>query len=48
MRDHTKFRAFELADEVVRLIYLATWEFSKTVAERKNDSNYSCHFNRRG
>jgi four helix bundle protein len=29
MRDHTKFRAFELADEVVRLIYLATREFSK-------------------
>ena len=27
MRDHTKLRAFELADEAVRLIYLATREF---------------------
>ena len=29
MRDHTKHRAFELADEVVLLIYRATWEFPK-------------------
>jgi four helix bundle protein len=29
MRDHTKFRAFELADEVVLLIYRATREFPK-------------------
>ena len=29
MRDHTKLRAFELADEVVLLIYRATREFPK-------------------
>jgi four helix bundle protein len=29
MRDHTKLRAFELADEVVLLIYRATMEFPK-------------------
>ena len=29
MRDHTKLRAFELADEVVILIYRATREFPK-------------------
>ena len=29
MRDHTKLRAFELADEVVLLIYRATVEFPK-------------------
>jgi four helix bundle protein len=29
MRDHTKLRAFELADEVVFLIYRATREFPK-------------------
>jgi four helix bundle protein len=29
MRDHTKLRAFELADEVVLLIYPATKEFPK-------------------
>ena len=29
MRDHTKLRAFELADEVVLLIYRATTEFPK-------------------
>ncbi|MEA3223521.1 MAG: four helix bundle protein [Thermodesulfobacteriota bacterium] len=29
MRDHTKLRAFELADEVVLLIYQATREFPK-------------------
>ena len=29
MRDHTKLRAFELADEVVLLIYRATKEFPK-------------------
>ena len=29
MRVHTKLRAFELADEVVLLIYRATIEFSK-------------------
>ena len=27
MRDHTKLRVFELADEAVRLIYLSTREF---------------------
>ena len=27
MRDHTKLRAFELADEVALLIYRATMEF---------------------
>ncbi len=27
MRDHTKLRVFELADEAVRLIYLAAREF---------------------
>ena len=29
MRDHTKLRAFELADEVALLIYRATREFPK-------------------
>ena len=29
MRDHTKLRAFELADEVVLLIYQATADFPK-------------------
>ncbi|MDY7038988.1 MAG: four helix bundle protein [Thermodesulfobacteriota bacterium] len=29
MRDHTKLRAFELADEVALLIYRATMEFPK-------------------
>jgi len=29
MRDHTKLRAFELADEVAFLIYQATKEYSK-------------------
>jgi len=29
MRDHTKLRAFELADEVVLLIYQATRKFPK-------------------
>lgn len=29
MRDHTKLRAFELADEVVVLVYRATAEFPK-------------------
>ena len=29
MRDHTKLRAFELADEVMLLIYRATMEFPK-------------------
>ena len=29
MRDHTKLRAFELADEMVLLIYRATREFPK-------------------
>ena len=29
MRDHTKLRAFELADEVVLLIYRATVGFPK-------------------
>jgi four helix bundle protein len=29
MRDHTQFRAFELADEVVLLIYQLTSEFPK-------------------
>ena len=29
MRDHTKLRAFELADEVVLLIYRADREFPK-------------------
>ena len=29
MRDHTKLRAFELADEVVLLNYRATREFPK-------------------
>lgn len=29
MRDHTKLRAFELADEVVMLIYMATRKFPK-------------------
>lgn len=29
MRDHTKLRAFELADEVVIMIYRATREFPK-------------------
>ena len=29
MRDHTKLRALELADEVVLLIYRATGEFPK-------------------
>ena len=29
MRDHTKLRAFELADEVVFLVYRATREFPK-------------------
>ena len=29
MRDHTKLRAFELADEVVMLIYRATRAFPK-------------------
>ena len=29
MRDHTKLRAFELADEVVLLIYRATRDFPK-------------------
>ena len=29
MRDHTKLRAFELADEVGLLIYRATIEFPK-------------------
>ena len=29
MRDHTKLRAFELADEVVLLIYRATLEFPR-------------------
>ena len=29
MRDHTKLRAFELADEVVVLIYRATSGFPK-------------------
>jgi len=29
MRDHTKFRVFELADEVVLLIYQATRKFPK-------------------
>jgi four helix bundle protein len=33
MRDHTKLRAFELADEVVLLIYRATRKFPK-------DENY--------
>ena len=30
MRDHTKLKAFELADEVALLIYLLTAEFPKT------------------
>jgi len=30
MRDHTKLRAFELADEVVILIYRATQGFPKS------------------
>ena len=30
MRDHTKLRAFELADEVVLLTYRATIEFPKS------------------
>ena len=29
MRDHTKLKAFELADEMVFLIYRATREFPK-------------------
>ena len=29
MRDHTKLRAFELADEVALLIYRVTREFPK-------------------
>ena len=36
MRDHTKLRAFEAADEVVFLIYRATREFSKEEGEIEN------------
>jgi hypothetical protein len=34
MRDHTKLRAFELADEVVLLIYRATVGFPNPLSKR--------------
>ena len=38
MRDHTKLRAFELADEVVLLIYRATVGFPSISALLKSRS----------
>jgi len=46
MRDHTELRAFELADEVALLIYLATIKFPKEeiyglTSQMKKNSGFS-------